>query len=121
MSTQTVDDSLVATIRMVTGELIAKTNLLHQKDQKYIEMMEQYYVERERLRAENGAKDLQIAQLNERIDAFQNIPLVPIEVDGKMISRRIITKMIVKLPRRCIFFQWTNGIQTICKRRMMET
>lgn len=93
VSTQTVDDSLVSTIRMITGELIAKTNLLHQKDQKYIEMMEHYYLEREKLRAENGAKDLQIAQLNERINTFQNIPLVPIEIDGKMISRRIITKM----------------------------
>lgn len=59
-------------------------NLLQQKDQKYIEMMEKYYLETEKLRAENREKTLQIIQMTERIDNLQNVPLVPIEVNGKM-------------------------------------
>lgn len=81
-STQT-DDCLISTIEQLTQELITKSNQLHQKDQKYIEMMQKYYLERERLREENRDKTLEIAQLKERLDHLQSVPLVQIEVNGK--------------------------------------
>lgn len=83
-SSQTDDDCLVSTIKLLTQELMAKGNLLYQKDQKYIEMMEKYYLERESLRMDNREKKLKIIKLKERIDNLQNIPLVPIEVIGKL-------------------------------------
>lgn len=90
-SSQTSDDCLASTVRQLTGELIAKGNLLLQKDQKYIEMMQMYYLERETLRADNREKTLEIIQLNERIVNLQNMPLVPIEINGKLnLSRNII-------------------------------
>lgn len=83
-SSQTDDNCLVTTIRQLTEEFIAKSNLLHHKDQKYIEMMQKYYLEREGLRAKNREKTLEIIQLRERIVGLQNIPLVPIEVYGEL-------------------------------------
>lgn len=82
VSSQT-DDCLAATNAQLAQELIAKTNLLQENDQKYIKMLGRYYLEREKLLMENREKSLEIAQLKERIEHMQNEPLVEIAKNGK--------------------------------------
>lgn len=82
-SSQT-DNCLISTIQQLTLELIAKGEIIQQKDQKYIEMMEKYYLERERLQAESREKTLQIVQLTQRIDNLEHVPLVLIEANGRL-------------------------------------
>lgn len=80
-SSQT-DKCLAATNAKLTQELIANNDLLQKKDQNYIEILQKYYFEREKLTTENREKSLEIAQLKEQIERLQNEPLVDVE-NGK--------------------------------------
>lgn len=75
-STQT-ENCLVATNAELTRQLIAANNLLHQKDKKYIEMLEKFYLLKEKLMDENRL-------LKERIQSLEIEPLVQVAVNGKL-------------------------------------
>lgn len=77
-STQT-DNCLVATNAKLAAELIGQNNLMREKDRKYIEMLQQYFIEKERLTAENVRMRLEITQLRERIERMENEPLIDVE------------------------------------------
>lgn len=87
-STQT-EDCLAATNAKLAAELIHQNNLLREKDLKYIEMLQQYFMEKEKLTAENVRMRLEIVQLRERIERMENEPLIDVE-NG--MSRIIINK-----------------------------
>lgn len=78
MSTQT-DDCLAATNAKLAAELIGQNNLLREKDCKYIKMLQQYFMEKERLTTENVRMRLEIAQLRERMEQMENEPLIDVE------------------------------------------
>lgn len=82
VSTQT-DCCLAATNAQLVQELIAKNNLLQRKDQKYIEMLETFYMQKERLTKENREKSSEIAQLTQRLQLIETEPLIGVANNGK--------------------------------------
>lgn len=82
VSTQT-DCLLTATNAQLTHELILKNELIQKKDQKYIEMLEQFYLQKERLTSENREKTLEITDLREHIRLLQNQPLIELANNGE--------------------------------------
>lgn len=77
-STQT-ENCLIATNAELTRQLIAVNNLLLQKDQKYIEMLEKSYLLKDKLMDENRL-------LKKRIHSLEIEPLVQVAVNGKLKS-----------------------------------
>lgn len=75
-STQT-ENCLVATNAELTRQLIAANSLLQQKDQKYIEMLQKFYLLKEKLLDENR-------MLKERVQSLETEPLVQVAVNGKL-------------------------------------
>lgn len=74
---------LASTNVQLVRELIAQNNLIQQKDQKYIKMLERFYLEKTQLTAENEEQNLEIARLNARIHKMESEPLVHIDCNGK--------------------------------------
>lgn len=74
VSTTTQTEScLVATNAELTRQLIAANHLLHQKDQKYVEMLEKFYLLKEKLMDENRL-------LKVRIQSLEIEPLIQVAV-----------------------------------------
>lgn len=74
---------LEATNAKLVEQLIAKNNLLQLKDQKYIQMLQRFYLVKEQLTAEIQQKTVEINGLNERIRLMENEPLIDVEPNGK--------------------------------------
>lgn len=78
MSTATqTENCLVATNAELTRQLIAANNSLQQKDQRYIEMLEKFYLQKEKLTEQNRS-------LKARIQSLEIEPLVQVAVNGKL-------------------------------------
>lgn len=89
-STQT-DCCLTATNAQLTQELIAKNHLIQEKDQKYIKMLQTFYLQKEQMVSQISQQQLEIAELNQQIQLMQNAPLVEFENSGetdKIINNR---------------------------------
>lgn len=81
-SSQT-DNCLAATNAQLTQELIGQNNLLKEKDKKYINMLERYFLDKEKLTAENREKNIEIARLKNDIEQLQSQPLVEVAINGE--------------------------------------
>lgn len=81
-STQT-DCCLTVTNAQLTQELIAKNDLLQQKDQKYINMLERSYLQKERQLSQIGDQKLEIAGLKQQLQLMQAAPLIEFENNGE--------------------------------------
>lgn len=74
---------LTATNAQLTQELIAKTRLIEQKDQKYLEFLEMFYLQKEEMVSQISQQHLEIAELKHQIELMQNAPLVEFENNGE--------------------------------------
>lgn len=83
VSTQTDNCLLSATNAKLVDQLIEKNRMIEKKDQQYIQMLERFYLVKERLSAENREKRDEIAQLTEAIRTIRAEPLVHFVNDGR--------------------------------------
>lgn len=84
-STQT-DCCLTATNAQLTQELIAMKNIIQQKDQRYIDILEQSYLQKERFESRIRDQQSEIAELTQQIQLIRNAPLVELENNGEMMQ-----------------------------------
>lgn len=63
----------------LSQKVIAQNELIQEKDKKYIEFLEKFYLRSEKIQAEIRDKDAEIFKLRERIEQLEKIPLVNIE------------------------------------------
>lgn len=78
---------LASTNAQLVQELIVKDNLIQERDQKYIEMLERFFVEKTHLTEENKEQKMEIVRLNARITEMENMPLIPIDDIGEFSMR----------------------------------
>lgn len=78
---------LASTNAQLVQELIVKDNLIQERDQKYIEMLERFCVEKTHLTEENKEQRMEIVRLNARITEMENMPLIPIDNIGEFSMR----------------------------------
>lgn len=83
VSTQTDDCLLSATNAKLVDELIEKNRTIEKKDQQYIQILERFYLEKEKMAAEIREKRDKIARLTEAIQAIQAEPLVQLVNNGR--------------------------------------
>lgn len=96
ISTQT-ECCLTVTNALLTHELMAKDNIIQQKDQKYIIMLERSYLQKERLLSQIHEQQMEIVRLNQQIQLMQNAPLIEIENNGETHIFNIRWKSVVIL------------------------
>lgn len=82
VSTQT-ECCLAATNAQLTQQLIVKNDLLQLKDKKYIEMLEKFFLQKEKLQAQMREKNVEIDQLQQRILAMEQKPLVEVDAESR--------------------------------------
>lgn len=71
---------LAATNAQLCQQLIERNKALEEKDQKYIALLEKFYLQREKWQTQLQEKNSEIDRLRERVMELEKIPLV--EVDG---------------------------------------
>lgn len=101
-STQT-DCCLTVTNALLTQELIAKNDFIQQKDQKYINMLERSYLQKEKLSSQIHEQQLEIARLNQQIQSIQNAPLIEFENNGETNIINFEWKSVVILVSHFVF------------------
>lgn len=84
VSTQTDNCLLSATNAKLVEQLIEKNRMIEEKDQQYIQMLERFFLMKERLTAETSEQSEEIARLTETIRAIRAEPLVHLVNDGRL-------------------------------------